>query len=254
MRPWVFWAFIVFMLALTVIFVGLGKWQLNRLAEKEALLASVASRMHLAPVPLPPVKEWVGFDPETYDFRPVSVTGHFVHDQAILVFTSLGDDAKGKYNGPGYWVMTPFAIDGGGSVFVNRGFVPEQFSAAFHDDKSGPQGELTVSGVARQSEAINSFTPAADSLKRIDWLRNTERLGTLVGPSLAPFPGIYIDLPAGPAGALPQGGETTVDFPNNHFGYALTWFGFAIITPVMLLVWIIRQRRRKPLPAAAQPS
>jgi surfeit locus 1 family protein len=150
--------------------------------------------------------------------------------------------------------MTPFAIDGGGTAFVNRGFVPEQFSATYRDDKSGPQGELTVGGVARQSEPVNSFTPAGDSLKRIDWLRNTERLGTLVSPSLAPFAGIYIDLPAGPAGALPQGGETTVDFPNNHFGYALTWFGFAIITPVMLVVWIIRQRRRKLLPAAAQVS
>ena len=26
---------------------------------------------------------------------------------------------------------------------------------------------------------------------------------------------------------LPQGGETVIEFPNNHLGYALTWFGFA---------------------------
>jgi surfeit locus 1 family protein len=29
------------------------------------------------------------------------------------------------------------------------------------------------------------------------------------------------------SGGLPQGGETVVDFPNNHLGYALTWFGLA---------------------------
>ena len=46
-----------------------------------------------------------------------------------------------------------------------------------------------------------------------------------------PVLGLTIDAPAGSAGALPQGGETTVEFPNNHFGYALTWFGFAITTP-----------------------
>jgi surfeit locus 1 family protein len=27
---------------------------------------------------------------------------------------------------------------------------------------------------------------------------------------------------------LPQGGETIIDFPNNHLGYALTWFGLAL--------------------------
>jgi surfeit locus 1 family protein len=26
---------------------------------------------------------------------------------------------------------------------------------------------------------------------------------------------------------LPQGGETVVDFPNNHLQYAITWFGLA---------------------------
>jgi surfeit locus 1 family protein len=254
MPRWSYWAFIAIMLLLTVAFAGLGKWQLNRLAEKEALIAAVASRMHQPPVALPPAREWIGLDPEVYDFRPVKLTGHFVHDQAILVFTSLGDTANGKYRGTGYWVMTPFALTGGGTIFVNRGFVPEALASTYRDDKTGPQGEVTISGVARRSESTNSFTPAADSYKRVDWVRDTPRLGTLVDPSLRPFAGIYMDMPAGPAGSLPQGGETTIEFPNNHFGYALTWFGFAIITPVMLLVWIIRQRRRKALPAATQMS
>jgi surfeit locus 1 family protein len=54
---------------------------------------------------------------------------------------------------------------------------------------------------------------------------------------------LYVDLPAGPAGALPQGGETVVDFPNNHLGYAITWFGFAILTPLLLAGWIYKQFR-----------
>jgi surfeit locus 1 family protein len=44
---------------------------------------------------------------------------------------------------------------------------------------------------------------------------------------------------------LPQGGETTVDFPNNHLGYALTWFGFAVLTPCLLAFWTWRQLRPK---------
>ena len=42
---------------------------------------------------------------------------------------------------------------------------------------------------------------------------------------------------------LPQGGETVIEFPNNHLGYAITWFGFAILTPILLAFWISRQRK-----------
>ena len=56
------------------------------------------------------------------------------------------------------------------------------------------------------------------------------RLATLAGVT-GPVFGMTLDAPAAAPGALPQGGETVVDFPNNHFGYALTWFGFAILTP-----------------------
>ena len=60
-----------------------------------------------------------------------------------------------------------------------------------------------------------------------------------------PVLALTLDLPAGAPGELPQGGETTVDFPNNHFGYALTWFGFALLTPGLLAFWIWRQVRPK---------
>jgi surfeit locus 1 family protein len=74
-------------------------------------------------------------------------------------------------------------------------------------------------------------------------VRDPQRLGALVDPALAPFAPFYVDLPAGPAGTLPQGGETVISFPNNHLGYAMTWYGFAIITPIMLAVWLRRQSR-----------
>jgi surfeit locus 1 family protein len=244
-RRWLYWSFVALMLALTGLFFMLGKWQLDRLAWKEGLIATVAERMHMPPLALPPVAEWVGFDAQTYQYRPVTVTGHFLNDQAVRVFTSL-DTAKGRYSGPGYWIMTPFAIAGGGSVFVDRGFVPQQFGGTFASDKSGPQGTQTISGIAMTSEEAGAFTPGPDGPNRIEWVRNIDRLKAMTDRSLAPFADIYIDLPAGAPGALPQGGETTIEFPNNHLGYAYTWFGFAIVTPIMLVFWIIRQRRRRP--------
>ena len=48
------WTFIVLMLALAVTCAWLGTWQLQRLAEKEALIAAVDDRLDAIPVPLPP--------------------------------------------------------------------------------------------------------------------------------------------------------------------------------------------------------
>ena len=64
-------------------------------------------------------------------------------------------------------------------------------------------------------------------------------MAEITGP-VFPF---TVDAPAGEAGALPQGGETVIEFPNNHLGYAFTWFGFALLTPALLAYWVFRQLR-----------
>ncbi|MHB1104026.1 MAG: SURF1 family protein [Devosia sp.] len=246
-RLWRDTAFAVLMLGLTALFAALGLWQWQRLAEKEALIATVESRMVRNPSALPTADQWSALDTEFYNYRPLTVTGRFLPDETVLVFTSLAS-AQGKYSGPGYWVMTPFAFEGGGTLFVNRGFVPQQFGPAFVEGGAVPQGMLTLTGVARASEEAGGFTPGADPDKRIEWVRNTARLARLVDPVLAPVAPLYLDLPAGDPGALPQGGETVVEFPNNHLGYALTWFGFALLTPILLAFWLFRRRRSRAEP------
>lgn len=236
-------AFAVLMLGLTVVFGALGFWQLQRLNEKEALVARVAERMNDEPVPFPGAADWANLDPQDYDYRPVTVSGRFVSGATVLVFTSL-PDARGASGGPGYWVMTPLALEGGGTIFVNRGFVPQQAG----NDRSRLEpmnpaaSPLRWTGLARRAEEPGSFTPAPDTAGGIDWIRNPARLAVLAGIE-GPVAPLYLDLPAGGAAGLPQGGETVVSFPNNHLGYAITWFGFALLTPVMLVVWLRRARR-----------
>jgi surfeit locus 1 family protein len=239
---WVYWLFIAVMLALTGLFVMLGVWQLQRLGEKEALIAAVAARLHNAPIDFPSASLT---EPkiDDFDFAPVTLTGHFVPDQTVLVFTSLGEEARGQFQGPGYWVMTPFALQSGGTAFVNRGFVPQPEASAYLRDAALSSAELRLTGIARKSERIGGFTPEADKPNRIEWVRNTDRLAALADPALAPVSQLYVDLPAGERGTLPQGGETIFEFPNSHLEYAGTWFCFAAITPIMLAIWIRRQRR-----------
>ena len=238
-----FWSFIVFMLGLTALWVILGAWQIDRLAEKEALIAEVEQRLHQKPFDVPAIDYWPSLDTEIFGFHPVTVSGRYLNDKTILVFTSLSDP-KGKFSGPGYWVMTPLETADGGTVFVNRGFVPQSSSAAFAKGDSGPVGEQTITGIALKPEASGAFTPGPDKTNHIEWVRDPVRLAAMADITTPVLP-LTIDLPAGDPGALPQGGETVVEFPNNHFGYALTWFGFALLTPALLAAWIWRQVRPK---------
>lgn len=243
-RRWQFWVFVIVMLALTVLFLGLAKWQYDRLHWKEGLIAQAAANMKLPPSPFPPPSQWQSLDPQTFQYRPVTLSGRYLNDQAIRVFVGLSDAAQGQYSGPGYWIMTPFAIDGGGTVFIDRGFVPQNAADQYANDKSAPAGPVAIAGVAVASEDADFFTPPADKTKRIDWVRSISRMSAMLAPGSGPVAPVYIDLPAGPRGTLPQGGETTVDFPNNHLGYLYTWLGFALTTIIMLAEWVRRQWTR----------
>ena len=239
--PFMTWAFAALMLAVAATCVWLGTWQMQRLSEKDALIAAVDTRLDAEPVPMPPAEQWANLDLEALNFQPVSLTGAFRYNQTVTVFTSLAN-ARGSVSGPGYWVVTPFVLADGGTVFVNRGFVPQDFQEAAVTDGQGDDGQVTISGLLRPAEAAGMMTPGPNTSDRIEWVRDPVRLAAMVDPALAPFAPFYVDLPAGPAGELPQGGETVVEFPNNHLGYAYTWYGFAIVAVVMLAFWLARQR------------
>src|SRR5690606_16039725 len=127
-------------------------------------------------------------------------------------------------------------------VFVNRGFVPQDSADAFASGGPLDPGLVSLAGIARASEEVGSFTPQPDLSRRIEWVRNTPRLATAAGAVPQPVAPLYVDLPSMGQGALPQGGETVVSFPNNHLGYAITWFGFATLVPFLLFFWVRRQK------------
>ena len=241
---WTDWLFSALMLALAATCVYLGNWQMARLGEKEALVAAVDQRLAAEPRPVPGLSEWVGLDLDQWNFQPVSLTGSYRYTQTVTVFTSLSD-ARGRFSGPGYWVVTPFELANGGTVFVNRGFVPQEYQeqAALGDLHGDDPGSVTIVGLFRPGEAAGFMVPEPDMSNRIEWVRDPSRLAAMVDPALTPIAPFYVDLLAGAEGDLPQGGETVVNFTNNHFGYALTWYGFAVVAVVMLGVWLFRQRR-----------
>ena len=203
--------------------IGLGDWQLRRLAWKEALIAAVEARAHAAPVDAPPESEWPRLDPADYEYRRVRLSGAFEENRQILVFRALGEP-HGRYGGPGFLVMTPLRLADGATVLVDRGFVPEGRKAAADDGLGGVQA--TVTGLMRVSETRNWFTPPDDPASGQWFTRDVGAIAAAKGLTrVAPF---FIDADAGAdPRALPEGGETILAFPNNHLSYALTWFGIA---------------------------
>lgn len=239
--------FIVLMLALTALFVTLGVWQVQRLAEKEIQIAAVAERVDAAPMLFPPMSDWASLDPEDLDYHPVSLTGTFDHANTVLVFTNLVDP-RGPYGRVGYWVMAPFVLEGSdGIVWVNRGFVPDRAASDFAQGGAGPEGLVTIEGLLRRPERANSFTPEADLAARREWVRDPMRLAVILPDGTLPVAPLTVDLFAGAPGDLPQAGETQLSFPNRHLEYAGTWFAFALVTPLMLCFWVWRQRKSSKL-------
>ena len=112
----------IVVLFLTVVLTGLllalGTWQVKRLSWKLDLIERVEARAHADPVDAPAAKEWPALgDPAEYEYRRVKLSGTFLNDREVQVYTVTD-------LGPGYWVMTPLKRDDGSSIIVNRGFVP----------------------------------------------------------------------------------------------------------------------------------
>lgn len=217
------------------ILVALGVWQLQRLAWKEALIAQIDARVHQPPEALPPQSQWAGLKPDDYEYRHVRARGSYLPGE-ILIFRSSAPAAADRNAGPGYQVMAPFALDGGGAVLVNRGFAPLAWKDKPDMRTTPPAGEVEISGLMRGPEERNPFTPADDPAKGLFYTRDPAAMATalkLADP--APF---ALDLDADPAAkGWPHGGATELNIPNNHLSYAWTWFGLAATLVGVFGVW-----------------
>jgi surfeit locus 1 family protein len=222
------------------VLVSLGTWQVERKAWKEALIATVTERFAAPPGVLPPPAQWSALDPANDEFRRVAFPAEFLNDKEALVYTT-GSSMRAGTSGPGYWVFTPARV-AGGIVMVNRGFVPE----TRRDPATRPQGQIAgavdIVGVLRWPERPGVFTPDADPAKNLWFARDPAGMAAAkgVGP-VAPF---YVEqeAPAVPGG-LPEAEKLQPSFPNNHLGYAMTWYGLALVLVGSFGAWLVGRWR-----------
>jgi surfeit locus 1 family protein len=222
--------------------IGLGVWQLQRKAWKEGLIDQITRRMNAAPVPLPPPDRWSSLDAAHDEFTRVTFRAAFENDREALVFAGASA-FRPDTSGTGYWVFTPARLAGGARVVVNRGFVPE----ANKDPATRAAGlvkePVDIVGVLRWPEHGSWFTPAGEPTRNLWFARDQIAIAAAKGwGDVAPF---YVEQESpAPPGGLPQPGKLTVNLPNNHLQYAITWFGLAVVLAAVFIAFA-RSRRHE---------
>jgi surfeit locus 1 family protein len=206
-------------LIMVAILCGLGVWQLQRLAWKEALIATVSSHMLAKAVSL---DDALRMSADEVQYRKVALSGHFDNAKENYVFTT------GAGGAPVYHVLTPFITDDAKGharvLMVDRGEIPQDRLSP--QSRSALEGETRLAGVWRVPDAPGFFTPKPEPARHVWYARDLAGIAAADGIILAAPVVIEADSRPNPGG-WPRGGQTVVDFPNNHLSYAITWFGLA---------------------------
>jgi cytochrome oxidase assembly protein ShyY1 len=242
-RPWLRWlALAVFVVALAVAFVNLGRWQLDRLEQRRERNSSVVVHENS------PVADFGQVFTRTIveadQWQRVTVRGTFDPDHQFMVrYRSLGPAS-------GYEVITPLHTTTGAWVLVDRGFGTKPNDQDYPTSlPAPPSGAVDILGYVRRDEqgSTEAMTPVQPG--------NTVRLvnSAALAPTL-PYPVVngfisVIEL------TPPQSGSLAPVTPpelteGNHFSYAIQWFMFAGMAGLGLILLIRSDIRAMRHPAA----
>jgi len=177
-----------------VILLGLGTWQVRRLAWKEAILAQIAQAEAAPPEPLPPTTGTAIPPP----FTKVAVTGTLMHDRSALYAAEVRDMRTGPEMGA--YLIEPLQRKDAPPVLVERGWVPLKPIAPV----AMPQGEVTITGYVHAPSMPGLFSATDDVPGRHFYTLDPQAIGAALGLNhVAPF--ILIALAMPPTGAtMPQ--------------------------------------------------
>jgi len=211
---------VLFGLVGIAILVSLGNWQVRRLAWKEAILAELDTRLSGPAVPVPEAP-----DRERDMYLHVVAEGEMGAGEVHVLSSSPA-------TGPGYRIIAPFTLANGRKILVDRGNVPEANKQAEHPLENG-----RLEGNLLWMQDPPTFPP--DLAKNIWFNRDTEALAEALGTEPVLLVMNQTALPDGPVPAA-----VGVNIPNNHLGYAVTWYGFALVWLGMTLYLLVRIKRK----------
>ena len=229
------------------VLIGLGTWQWQRKTWKENILATLKTRGSSPPIPA--TAGWPGLPchdlkgtglANPCEYQPVSLRGVFDHTRERHIFTAA-PQVQGLGSSQGYWIFTPLRLDNSAkSVYINRGFVPEDRKDASKRVLGQTSQSVEVTGLYRSAQERAAFDGQNDAAKNIYFVRSPTELWPVDPDAPINEMWAYIDQTGPvPAGGLPLPLAGKVELSNRHLEYAMTWYGLAATLLVMYgaLVW-----------------
>jgi surfeit locus 1 family protein len=219
-------------LALIVLLVSLGRWQLRRADEKRALFDSFAAgtdATQLIELGTPAVKR----------YQHVEAGGHYDETRQVLIDNMMNAEHAG------YFVITPFALSGGGWVLINRGWVPLGNSRA-------ERPVISVAGDARKvrGRADHMPSPGIQMGTKAElappypvvaaFPSRAEIAGLLHESSWTAATDLVLLDPGEPDGYVRNWSAPGFP-PMRHIGYAVQWFALALTLAVIYVVTNLRR-------------
>ncbi|MBO0913188.1 SURF1 family cytochrome oxidase biogenesis protein [Streptomyces laculatispora] len=247
-RQWLILALLALVMIPTMI--ELGFWQLHRHEHKVAQNALISHNLKAKPVPVAALTSPGHTVPRSDYWRAVKATGTYDEKHEVVVRRRTATDGS-----IGFHVLVPFDLKGGGTVMINRGWIPTaDDQRAFPDVPAVPKGEVTVTGRLKADETTGSsgIKDLSDLPDRQVMLINSAEQAKLLS---RPVLGGYLEqtgpVPAGDTPELIEAPDDSSIGP--HMAYAVQWWLFAAGVPVGYVV-LARREKRDLVTAAAEAA
>ena len=219
------------------ILIGLGVWQLQRLAWKENLLTRVEA-LQAAPAQSAAAaleRMAAGAD---LDFARISIECPGLASAPYLQLYSVRDGQ------PGARLISACQTNDGRyrTILVDRGFVDETVSARPKVNVSD-RAPIAVTGVLRVPEKGNFVSPPNDVAGNRWYVRDVPAMAQALNAD-APAPLVLMaETSSNPEWKALDPAPLPAQITNRHLEYALTWFGLAaaLVGVYVAMLW----RRRK---------
>lgn len=227
-------AALIVVATVVVVFVALGNWQLTRHREVQLDNQISSARIAADPEVLVSMLAAAGSSIDSLEYRRAIAVGVFEPADELLVRNQVNNGTAG------FHVVTPFRFDGG-TILINRGWVPLELDTPPIEAAPPPGGVVEVELLLRASQPIPAFgreepEGELDVINRID-LDRLERQFEDLAPAWAQL--------IAPVDRFPVALDTpTFEDNGPHLAYAAQWFLFAL-TIVVGSAFLIRSTGRK---------
>ncbi|BBY09685.1 putative SURF1-like protein [Mycobacterium marseillense] len=242
------------MLALVVVafaylcFTVLAPWQLGKHSRTSRENHQIEHSLNTAPVPVKTLLPQQNSAAPGDQWRQVTATGHYLPDVQVLARLRVIDSK------PAFEVLAPFAVDGGPTVLVDRGYVRPLEGSRVPPIPGPPADTVTITARLRNSEpAVAGKDPfVGDGVQQV-YSIDTEQVAVL---TKVPLAGSYLQLIDGQPGGLGVVGVPQLD-AGPFLSYGIQWIAFGILAPIGLGYFVyseIRVRRQETQSAAAESA